>query len=102
MVEKVYEILDELDNSEFIKKLKTIKKSIINDDNIMKLINDFKLAKENYEKYNLKEEFLEAKRKMLENEIIKEYVDIQNKINMLTLKINERIGNITRSTRYKK
>lgn len=102
MVEKVYEILDELDNSEFIKKLKAIKKSIINDDNIMKLINDFKLAKENYEKYNLKEEFLEAKRKMLENEIIKEYVDIQNKINMLTLKINERIGNITRSTRYKK
>ncbi len=102
MMEKVYEIIDELDNIKLIKRLKTIKSYINSNDNAKKLINDFNFAKENFEKYNLKEEFLEAKRKMLKDELIKEYVDIQNKINMLALKINKRIGNITMGTTYKK
>ena len=53
-------------------------------------------TKENYEKYNLKEEFIKAKEDMLKNELIKEYVMIQNKVNMLTLQINNRIGKITK------
>lgn len=34
---------------------------------------------------------------MLKNELIKEYVMIQNKVNMLTLQINNRIGKITKN-----
>ena len=60
------------------------------------LIDKFNYAKENYEKYNLKEEFIKAKEDMLKNELIKEYVMIQNKVNMLTLQINNRIGKITK------
>ena len=58
--------------------------------------NQEKIEIEKYEKYNLKEEFIKAKEDMLKNELIKEYVMIQNKVNMLTLQINNRIGKITK------
>ena len=41
-------------------------------------------------------QFIKAKEDMLKNELIKEYVMIQNKVNMLTLQINNRIGKITK------
>lgn len=59
------------------------------------LIKKFELAKENYEKYGLKEEFITAKVDLLKNELVKEYVEIQNEINLLTMQINNRIKMIT-------
>ena len=103
--ELVKEIMQELDylNSEQTNQLQVvsrikslIKEKIKSDYDAKCLIDKFNHAKENYEKYNLKEEFIKAKEDMLKNELIKEYVMIQNKINMLTLQINNRIGKITK------
>ena len=102
MMDKVYKIIDDLNNNKEIIRLEDIKKNINSDIKLKKLINDFNKAKENYEKYNIIDEFISAKKKLLENEIIKEYIEIQNKINILALKINKRINNITTSTTCKK
>ena len=97
MIDKVYEIIDLLDENEIIKRLDFIKKEIKNDSEIKKLIKEFNVSKENYEKYNLIEEYRKIKTKLLDNDIIKEYINIQNKINILSLKINKRINDLTKN-----
>ena len=96
MVDKAFLITDMIDESSVKHRLDEIKEKIKSDYDAKGLIDKFYHAKENYEKYNLKEEFIKAKENMLKNELIKEYVMIQNKINMLTLQINNRIGKITK------
>ncbi len=96
MVDKAFLITDMIDESSVKHRLDEIKEKIKNDSNAKILIDKFNYAKENYKKYNLKEEFIKAKEDMLKNELIKEYVMIQNKVNMLTLQINNRIGKITK------
>ena len=49
-----------------------------------------------YDKYNVKEDFIEAKKSLMDNKLIKEYLSIQNDINMLILHINDRINKITK------
>lgn len=92
---KTYEIVKEIKNSKTNKKLGQVKEKIKKDEKIKKIIKDFNSAKTNYERYNLKEEFKKAKKTLLENEVIGEYIDIQNQINLLTIKINNRIKRIT-------
>ena len=96
MVDKAFLITDMIDESSVKHRLDEIKEKIKNDSNAKILIDKFNYAKENYEKYKLKEEFIKAKEDMLKNELIKEYVMIQNKVNMLTLQINNTIGKITK------
>jgi hypothetical protein len=50
----------------------------------------------------MKEDFIKAKEEMLKNELLKEYVELQNQINLITLQINNRINNITKGITYKK
>lgn len=95
MVEKVYKIIDEIDASSFIKKLSLVKESIINSEEAKILIKNFNEAKMLYEQFGNKEEFIKAKKEMLQNELIKEYVNMQNEINLLTLQINNNIKKIT-------
>ncbi len=102
MIEKVYEIIDDIDSSKLKERLDNIKKSIRNDEKAKNLIKRFKKAKENYEKYDLKEAFLIAKKDLLNNYLLKEYIDIQSKINILTLQINNRISKITKGITNKK
>jgi len=96
MVDKAFLITDMIDGSSVKQKLDKIKEKIKSDYDAKGLIDKFNHAKENYEKYNLKEEFIKSKENMLKNELIKEYVMIQNKINMLTLQINNRIDKIAK------
>ncbi len=96
MVDKAFLITDMIDGFSVKQKLDKIKEKIKSDYDAKGLIDKFYHAKENYEKYNLKEEFIKTKENMLKNELIKEYVMIQNKINMLTLQINNRIDKITK------
>lgn len=101
MINKTYEILDDIDNSSFKKRLYEIKEAINKDNEAKKLIKEFNNAKELYEKFHLEEEFLKAKEKLLKNELIKEYINIQNSINLLALKINNRIKKIIDGTTNK-
>lgn len=101
MTDYAYEIIDEIENSYDKKKLDDIKKKIESSSEAKKLIKEFYLTKENYEKYNLKDDFIKAKEKLFSNDLLKEYISIQNDVNLLMLKINKRIKDITRSVTKK-
>lgn len=93
----VYEIIETFDNSNIKKRLDIVKNEIRNDDTCKILIRKFNNAKELYEKYNYKDEFIKAKKELLESKLIKEYIDIQNEINMLIMYINSKINDITKA-----
>lgn len=102
MIEKVYELIDEIDESNIKKRIDEIKNVIRKDEKAKELIKKFEEAKELYEKYNIKEDFIRAKTKLLKNEVLKEYIELQSKINILTLQINNRINKITKGVTDKK
>lgn len=95
MVEKAYEIIDKIEKSDFKKNISDIKQKISNSSKTKKIIQEFNSAKELYEKYGYKEEFVKAKIKLLKDPLISQYIQLQNKINMLTIQINNRIKSIT-------
>ena len=96
-MDKIYDIIDNINNLDITKKLEVIKEEIRNDEVAKKLIKKFNNAKELYEKYNYKDEFIKAKKELLESKLIKEYIDIQNEINMLIMYINSKINDITKA-----
>lgn len=95
MIEKAYEIIDKIEKSDFKKNISDIKQKISNSSKTKKIIQEFNSAKELYEKYGYKEEFVKAKIKLLKDPLISQYIQLQNKINMLTIQINNRIKSIT-------
>lgn len=97
MYERAYQIVDEINSNLLVKKLEETKQKIIEDKEIKALISRFKKAKEQYERYNLNDEFIKAKKDLLNNEIIKRYLDVQNEIDMLSLLINQRLARITKT-----
>lgn len=96
MQDKVFDIIDDIEKEDEIIRLKKIIKEIRSDDKVLSLIKSFNNAKMLYDKYNVKEDFIEAKKNLMDNELIKEYLSIQNDINMLILHINDRINKITK------
>lgn len=101
MVENAFEVIDLIEKSEFKKRLDEIKIKINCDDDAKKLIKKFEEAKELYEKFNVKEDFMKAKNDLLSNELLKEYINLQEQINLLTLKINNRIKKVTKGVTNK-
>lgn len=96
MNEKAYEIIDTINDDLLVKKLKEIKLKIASDKDVKKLIDDFNQAKNRYEKYNVKDELLKAKKALINNELINRYLSIQKEINMLSMLINQRLERITK------
>ncbi|MCI5733195.1 MAG: YlbF family regulator [Tenericutes bacterium] len=96
MQDKVFDIIDDIEKEDEIIRLKKIIKEIRSDDKALSLIKSFNNAKMLYDKYNVKEDFIEAKKSLMDNKLIKEYLSIQNDINMLILHINDRINKITK------
>ena len=94
MQDKVFDIIDDIEKEDEIIRLKKIIKEIRSDDKALSLIKSFNNAKMLYDKYNVKEDFIEAKKSLMDNKLIKEYLSIQNDINMLILHINDRINKI--------
>ena len=101
MVENAYEVVDLIEKSEFKKRLIEVKRKINKDKDVKKLIKNFEEVKELYEKFNVKEDFMKAKNDLLSNELLKEYINLQEQINLLTLKINNRIKKVTRGVTNK-
>ncbi len=102
MMDKVYSIIDNIETLDIRKKLKKIKEEIRNDDTAKKLIKKFNNAKELYEKYNYKDEFLLAKKELMSNELIKSYIEIQNEFKLLGLYINININALLDNKKCKK
>lgn len=101
MIDKVYEIIGDIEKSNLKKNLDNVKNKIENDKEIKKLIKDFNEKKSLFEKYNVKEDFIKSKTNLLKNEVISEYIKLQNDINLITMHINKRINNLTRNTTCK-
>lgn len=96
MLDKIYSVIDTIDESKLKKTLDEVKIKINNSDKTKKLIDKFNNAKEFYEKYDYKEEYVKAKIDLMKDPLIKAYLDIQNEINLLSLQINDRINKITK------
>ena len=96
MKNEVYKLIDEIESSTLKRNLDEIKKEINNNSNVKRLLRNFEDAKKLYERYNTKEEFLRLKKEVMQNDLIKRYLNIQNEINMLTLIINKRLNKITK------
>lgn len=90
-MDKVFKIIDDIEKSDIKKRLDSIKKEIQSNEEMKTLIKNFNNKKELYEKYNLKDDFIEAKSKLLSNSIIREYISIQNEINLLSMEINKKL-----------
>ena len=98
MDDKVYKIIDQLKKDELIGKIDVIKKEILADKNAVTLIKKFNESKELYEKYGYSKDLIEDKVKLMQNELIKRYLEIQNEINMLSLYINKKIDELIKNT----
>lgn len=94
MQDKVYEIIDEIDDV-ISKRINELKKEILSNDKVLSILKKFEESKELYEKYNDKTSFTNAKKELLNNDILNEYIKLQNEINMITLHINSKINEIT-------
>ena len=93
-MDKVFKIIDDIEKSDIKKRLDSIKKEIQSNEEMKTLIKNFNNKKELYEKYNLKDDFIEAKSKLLSNSIIREYISIQNEINLFSMEINKKLNEI--------
>lgn len=98
MNDKIYEIIDAIEKTDLRKKLYEIKKEIKNNEISKKLIKEFEEVKYLYEKYGYKEDFIKTKVKLMKDPLIKSYLSIQNEINLLSLYINKKMGEITKNT----
>lgn len=101
-MDKIYDIIDNINNLDITKKLEVIKEEIRNDEVAKKLIKKFNNAKELYEKYNYKEDFIIAKKELMSNELIKAYIEIQNEFKLLGIYINNKIDKLLDNKMCKK
>ncbi len=92
MLNKLYRVIDDIETSDINKRLASIKEEILNDDTAKMLIEKFNIAKELYERNNAIEPFKEAKASLMNNDLIKRYLEIQNDINLLTMYINNKLS----------
>ena len=94
MQDKIFEVIDYLDSSSLKRQLEIVKDKIKRNGNSKKLIDNFNKEKELYEKYGTFSSFIEAKVKLMKDPLIKEYISLQNKVNMLSIYINKQINDI--------
>lgn len=99
MNDKIYEIIDAIEKTDIKKKLVKIKEEIKTNGLSKKLIEEFNEAKALYEKYGYNDDFIKAKIKLMKDPLIKSYLTIQNEINMLSLYINNKVKEITNTTK---
>lgn len=89
MKEKTRDIIELIDNTDEVKKMKKLIIKINNNEEYYKLMNEFLENKESYIKDNLFEEKIKNLRKKLFsiNEL-QEYLKLQNNIRLLSININ--------------
>ncbi|MBQ9024264.1 MAG: YlbF family regulator [Bacilli bacterium] len=95
MKEEVNLILNKLDNTDEIKRLKELNKSLNNNEEYLSLMNEFTSNKDNYIKNNTyNEELLLLRKKLFSINELNEYLKIQNNLRLLFTKINNVILSI--------
>ncbi len=87
ILDKLYEIIDLLENSEDIKKLKFLKEELFKDEELLNKILEIKKQKKDSE--NIKEE-------VLLNDKLREYRSLENDLYFLIQSINSKLKKLTK------
>ena len=82
----INELLDILDRNEDIKKIKYLKNKLLSDN---KLLEEINYVKNNYN--------VESKKKLFDNKDYKEYLRLENNINLIILNIKQKMKFTRRS-----
>ncbi len=98
MIESSFDIIDKIESSKLSLRLKEVKRMIKEDEKIINLLNEFNKAKEEYQTYGISDKYKLLKQKLMCNKIVKEYLTIQNQINLLSLHINMRMKSLIKTT----
>jgi hypothetical protein len=88
IIEKTYELLDTLENSNLIKTLTISKEKLLKDKYLLSLINTYNIETENEKKIKLKQE-------LYSNKVYKDYIDSYNELSYIILKINNKFKEYT-------
>ncbi len=83
LIEKVENLKNLLDKSDEVIRIRELNKKL-DDEEFLRLIDEFKVTKN-----------MEVKNKILSNEEFVEYKELENKINLLILKINQELKKIS-------
>lgn len=83
LIEKVNNLKSLLDESDEVIRIRELNKKL-DDEEFLRLIDEFKVTKN-----------MEVKNKILSNEEFVEYKELENKINLLILKINQELKKIS-------
>jgi len=88
IIEKTYNLLDVLDNSELIKYLTNSKEKLQKDDKVLSLIKEINKELNNKIKIELRKE-------LYNNKNYKDYMDSYNELSYIILKINNKFKEYT-------
>ena len=92
MKEETKKILDKLDNTKEIKRLKELNNILNNNEEYLSLMSEFESNKDTYIKNNTyNEELICLRKKLFSIEELKEYLDIQTNLRLIFTKINNEI-----------
>ena len=85
--DKLNELLDEIDNNPKILRLKELKEEIYKDQTLKQQLEDFRnLDNEYFSKY------VELKKQILANPLVKEYKALENELYFCVLEMNKRLN----------
>lgn len=85
--EALYNLIDELENCDLIKKLEESKKKINEDEELQSLIKIFNKSKE-----KLDSDLKDAKTNLYSNDVIREYLTYEQELNLIIFKLNKKLN----------
>mgnify|MGYP003517990685 CR=1 FL=1 len=88
--EKLDEVVDTIRNNEKVKRMKELKNQMYSDKELSRNLEDFRKIQLN----SYSSEYVEKKKKILENEYVKEYKVLENELYFTVLEINKRLNTL--------
>lgn len=86
---KLNDLIDSIDNNLKTVKMKELKERIYNDKILEKKLKEFRELENKYSK-----EYVELKRDILDNPIVREYQQLENELYFTVLEINKRLNSL--------
>lgn len=86
---KLNDLIDSIDNNLKTIKMKELKERIYNDKILEKKLKEFRELENKYSK-----EYVELKRDILDNSLVREYQQLENELYFTVLEINKRLNSL--------
>jgi Uncharacterized conserved protein len=90
IIEKLDELIAIFENSEEIKRIEELKEKIYSDKLLKHLLDEYK--KENNE---YSDSYIKLKREIINNDLVSEYRELENKLYFLIFEINKKLSTLT-------